>query len=59
MNMKYQFTREQYAEIQAARRANREKKTDKRLEVLELRSEGSSLKDISSEPGFPFRILAA
>ena len=52
MNMKYQFTREQYAEIQAARRANREKKTDKRLEVLELRSEGSSLKDISSATGF-------
>ena len=52
MKMKYQITREQCAEIQAARKANRDKKTDKRLEVLELRSEGNSLKDISSATGF-------
>lgn len=28
MKMKYQFTREQYVEIQVARKANRDKKTD-------------------------------
>lgn len=52
MKMKYQFTREQYVEIQVARKANRDKKTDNRLKVLELRSEGSSLKDISFATGF-------
>ena len=52
MKMKYQFTREQYAEIQAARKANRDKRIDKRLRVLALRCEGSSLKDISSATGF-------
>ena len=52
MKMKYQFTHEQSAEIQAARKANRDKKTDKRLKALELRSKGSSLKDISFATGF-------
>ena len=52
MRMKYQISREQYAAIKAARKANRNKKIDRRLEVLELRSEGSSLKDISSATGF-------
>ena len=52
MKMKYQYTREQYAEIQAARKANRDKRIDKRLRVLALRCEGSSLKDISSATGF-------
>jgi len=54
MNMKYQFTGEQCEEIRAARKANRDKRIDKRLRVLELRCEASSLKDISSETGFAF-----
>lgn len=52
MNMKYQFTREQCAEIESARKANRDKRIDKRLQVLELRCEGKSLKEISSATGF-------
>ena len=52
MRMKYQISHEQYAEIKAARKKNRDKKTEKRLEVLELRGKGSSLKDISSATGF-------
>ena len=52
MEMKYQFTREQCAEIQAARKANRDKRLDKRLRVLEMRGEGSSLKEISTATGY-------
>ena len=40
--MKYKFSEEQYAEIKAARQANRDKQIDKRIEVLELRCEGVS-----------------
>ena len=50
--MKYQFTREQYKEIQAARKANQDKRKEKRLQVLELRIEGRRLKDISLATGF-------
>ena len=52
MKMKYQFTREQCAEIQAARKINRDKRIDKRLRVLELRGEGNSLKEISTATGY-------
>ena len=52
MQMKYQFTREQYKEIKAARKANRDKRNEKRLQVLELRIEGRNLKDISLATGF-------
>ena len=44
--MKYKFNEERHAEIKAARKANREKQIDKRLEVLELRCEGVSQKEI-------------
>lgn len=52
MKMKYRFTDEQYAEIKAARKANRDKRLDKRLQVLELRIEGKNLGDISAATGF-------
>jgi transposase len=52
MKMKYRFTDEQYAEIKAARKANRDKRIEKRLQVLELRIEGKKLKDISATTGF-------
>ena len=52
MKMKYQFTEEQYKEIKAARKANRDKRKEKRLQVLELRIEGRCLKDISLATGF-------
>ena len=51
MKMKYQITREQCGEIQTARKENRDKRIDKRLRVLELRGEGSSLKEISTATG--------
>ena len=52
MKMKYEFSSEQYIEIKNARKANRDKQTDKRLEVLELRCEGKSLNEIATATGF-------
>ena len=52
MKMKYKFSEEQQAEIKAARRANRDKQIDKRLEVLELRCEGVSQKEIAEKTGY-------
>ena len=50
--MKYKFSEEQHAEIKAARKANRDKQIDKRLEVLELRCEGVSQKEIAEKTGY-------
>ena len=50
--MKYTFNEKQQAEIKAARKVNKNKQTDKRLEVLELRCEGVSLNDISKKTGY-------
>ena len=50
--MKYKFSEEQHAEIKAARKSNRDKQKDKRLEVLELRSEGVSQKEIAEKTGY-------
>ena len=50
--MKYKFNEEQYAEIKAARRANKDKQIDKRLEVLELRCEGMSQCKIAEKTDF-------
>lgn len=52
MKMRYNFTKEQYIEIKEARKKNRDKQTDKRLEVLQLRCEGKSLDEIASETNF-------
>ena len=52
MEMKYKFSEEQRAEIKAARRATRDKQIEKRLEVLELRSEGKSEAEIVAKTGF-------
>ncbi len=52
MKMKYKFNEEKYAEIKAARKANRDKQIDKRLEVLELRCEGKSQQAIVEKTGF-------
>lgn len=52
MKMKYEFSPEQYAEIKRARKENRDKQTDKRLEVLELRCEGKRLGEIAAATGF-------
>lgn len=50
--MKYEFNKEQQAEIKAARQVNRDKQIDKRLEVLELRCEGVNQKEISEKTGY-------
>ena len=50
--MKYKFNEEDYQKIVAARKANRDKQTDARLKVLELRCEGKKLAEISKETGF-------
>lgn len=50
--MKYKFKEEQNTEIKAARRANKDKRVEKRLEVLELRSEGKSQREIVEKTGF-------
>ena len=52
MEMRYKFSEEQKAEIKRAQRANRDKKIDKRLEVLELRNEGKSEAEIVAKTGF-------
>lgn len=52
MKMKYKFSEEQHEEIKAVRRKNRDKQTDKRLEVLELRCEGKRLEEIAKTTGF-------
>ena len=50
--MKYKFNEEQYKEIKAARKANKDKQIDKRLEVLELRCEGMSQQQIAEKTDF-------
>ena len=48
MKMKYKFSEEQHEEIKKARKQNRDKQTDKRLQVLELRCEGKGLDEIAN-----------
>ncbi len=52
MEMRYNFTEEQYIEIKEARKKNRDKQIDKRLEVLQLRCEGKGLEEIARETNF-------
>ena len=52
MQMKYKFSSEQYAEIKAAQKANRDKQIENRLKVLVLRCEGKSLQEIASATGY-------
>ena len=52
MKMKYMFKQDDYEAIKAARKKNRDKQTDKRLEVLELRCEGMTQEAIAEATGF-------
>lgn len=52
MKRKYEFSEENYAEIKAARKKNRDKQLDKRLLILELRCEGKGLMEIANITGF-------
>ena len=49
---KYIFSAEDYKEIKAARNKNRDKQTDRRLQVLEMRCEGKTQKEICEKTGF-------
>ena len=49
---KYIFSTEDYKEIKAARSKNRDKQTDRRLQVLEMRCEGKTQKEICEKTGF-------
>ena len=50
--MKYKFSAEDYEQIKSARERNRDKQTDKRLQVLEMRCEGKTQQEISEKTGF-------
>ena len=52
MKMKYKISAEQYAEIKAAQKRNRDKQIENRLKVLALRYEGKSLGEIADATGF-------
>ena len=52
MKMKYVFREEDKKAIENTRRKTRDKQQDKRLEVLELRSKGMTLKEIAEKTGF-------
>ena len=52
MKMKYAFSEEDKNAIKEARKNTRDKQQDRRLEVLELRCEGMTLKEIAEKTGF-------
>ena len=52
MKTKYEFSEEDKKIIKNARKKVRDKQLDKRLEVLELRSEGKTQKEIAEKTGF-------
>ena len=50
--MKYKISEEQYVEIKAAQKRNRDKQIENRLKVLALRYEGKKLDKIAAATGF-------
>ena len=50
--MKYVFSEEDKKVIEKARRSTRDKQQDKRLEVLEFRCKGMTLKEIAEKTGY-------
>jgi len=50
--MKYKFSTEQYEEIKATQRKNRDKQIANRLKVLVLRCEGKRIREIEEATGF-------
>lgn len=50
--MKYIFTKEEIAEIQEARRKNRNKNVDRRLKALELKAAGCTGQGIAGKTGY-------
>ncbi len=60
--MKYVFTEEAIAEIQEARRKNRDKNVDRRLKALELKAGGHTGQEIAEmtdyNPGYISKLAA-
>ncbi len=60
--MKYLFTEEEIAEIQEARRKNRDKNVERRLKALELKAEGCTGQEIARltdyNPGYISKLAA-
>ena len=54
MSVKYEITSEQQAEIEAARKKNRNKKIETKLRILSLRAGGKTLKEISEITEYHF-----
>ena len=52
MARKYEITAEQKVEIEQVRKENRDKQTEAKLRVLEMRAEGATAKEISKVTGF-------
>lgn len=52
MAAKYEITAEQKAEIEQARKKNRDKRTEVKLKVLSMRAEGADAKRISEATGY-------
>ena len=50
--MRYIFSEEDHEKIKTARKKNRDKQTDRRLMVLEMRCEGKKQREISEKTGF-------
>ena len=50
--MKYKFSEEDHKKIRQAREKNRDKQTDRRLMVLEMRCEGKKQREIAEITGF-------
>ena len=48
----YRYTEEDKAIIAAARKANKDKRAEKRLYALELRAAGKSAEEVASATGF-------
>ncbi len=53
----YRYTDEDRAIISAARKANKDKRVEKRLYALELRASGKSAKEIAAKAGFKERYI--
>lgn len=59
MSLKYQISKEGQSAISAARKNNKNKNADKRLEVLEMRAEGYKDGQIAEKTGFHKKYVSA
>ena len=57
MTKKHEINKERLAEIRAARKANKDKNADKRLEALELVANGETQRKIAEKTGFHIKYI--